>query len=79
MKLKKIEFIIGNFKFYLMNFIFCGLIKFFIVNLEMIFKFRVYSDVSDDIFCLFLFLKVVYIEFGGMCDLNVVLKFLKCF
>ncbi|XP_052680477.1 uncharacterized protein LOC128161263 [Crassostrea angulata] len=77
-KLKKIEFITGNSKFHLTNSTFRGLIKSPIVNLEMIFKFRVYSDVSDDIFCSFPFLKAVHIEFGGMCDLNVVLKSLKC-
>nr|XP_034306625.1 toll-like receptor 4 [Crassostrea gigas] len=77
-KMSIIKFFTGRSKFHLTNSTFRGLIKSPIINLEMIFRYRVYGDVSEDIFCSFPFLKRVQIQFGGMCDISVALKSLKC-
>lgn len=70
--LRIIEFFTGNSKFHLTNSTFRGLIKSPITNLDLKFRNMVYSDVSDDIFCSFPFVRGVHIEFGGMCSIKFV-------
>ena len=77
-RLKNIKFFTGKSRFHLTNFTFIGLSQSPIYYLELNFRLFVYCDVSEDIFCSFPVLKGVHIEFGGLCDLNTVLRSLKC-
>jgi Leucine-rich repeat (LRR) protein len=64
--------------FYLTNVTFHGLIQSPVQYLDMHFKSRVYCDISEDLFCSFPFAKGIYFSIGGNCDLNTVLRSLKC-
>ncbi|XP_078309800.1 toll-like receptor 4 [Crassostrea virginica] len=77
-RLKNIKFFTGKSRFHLTNFTFSGLFHSPISYLDLHFRYSVYCDVSEDIFCSFPVLKGVDIEFGGLCDLNTVLRSLKC-
>ena len=77
-RLENIKFFTGKSRFHLTNFTFSGLSQSPISYLELNFRLFVYCDVSEDIFCSFPVLKGVIIDFGGLCDLNTVLRSLKC-
>ena len=77
-RLKNIKFFTGKSRFHLTNFTFIGLSQSPISYLDLIFRYSVYCDVSEDIFCSFPVLKGVNIDFAGLCDLNTVLRSLKC-
>ncbi|XP_078341103.1 toll-like receptor 4 [Crassostrea virginica] len=77
-RLKNIKFFTGKSRFHLMNFTFSGLSQSPISYLDLNFRYSVYCDVSEDIFCSFPVLKGVNISFGGLCDFNTVLRSLKC-
>nr|XP_022300603.1 toll-like receptor 1 [Crassostrea virginica] len=77
-RLKNITFFTGKSRFYLRNFTFSGLSQSPISYLDLNFRFSVYCDVSEDIFCSFPVLKGVNIDFGGLCNFYSVLHSLKC-
>ncbi|XP_055998862.1 toll-like receptor 4 [Ostrea edulis] len=76
--LTKLKFYPTSSIFYLDNNTFNGLSESPIYNQTMNFKDHVRCDVSEDILCSFPFLTRTTMSFGGLCDLNAVLKTLKC-
>lgn len=62
-----------------MNFMFIGFFELLIVYFNMNFNFKVFCNISEEIFCFFFFFKGVVVDFGGFCDLILVLRFFKCF
>jgi Leucine-rich repeat (LRR) protein len=76
--LSKVQFHPTGSIFHLRNNTFRGLSKSPIENLTMDFQRNVQCDVSEDTLCSFPSLKRAYMTFGGLCDLDAVLKTLKC-
>lgn len=77
-QLGNIQFHPTHSSFYLTNSTFTGLSESPIVYLNMNFNFKVFCNISEEIFCSFPFLKGVAVDFGGFCDLIPVLRSLKC-
>ncbi|XP_061186961.1 uncharacterized protein LOC133195103 [Saccostrea echinata] len=77
-QLEKVILFKEKSKFHLKKSTFVGLSNSPIYYLKLYFRNLVYCDVSEEIFCSFPVLKGVFIDFGGMCDLNVALLSLKC-
>ncbi|XP_061187161.1 toll-like receptor 2 [Saccostrea echinata] len=77
-QLTSLNLVTENSKFRLTNTTFAGLSRSPIHYLSLQFQPKGFCDVSEEIFCSFPVLKGVHIQFGGMCDLNVVLLSLKC-
>jgi hypothetical protein len=73
-----IEFHPTGSMFHLQSNTFSGLSKSPIINLTMNFHYQVQCDVSEDTLCSFSFLKRDAMNFGGHCDLDAVLKTVKC-
>lgn len=76
--LSELEFnSIGLFR--LTNTSFLGLKNSRIQSITMNFRYHVYCDVTEDLFCSFPFIsREVNIDFGGYCDVIVALRSLKC-
>ncbi|XP_055998983.1 toll-like receptor 2 type-2 [Ostrea edulis] len=77
-KLSTLKFYTTGSIFHLYNNTFSGLSESPIYNLTMDFHHKVRCDVSKYIMCSFPFLRRIAMCFGGLCDLNTVLKTLKC-
>jgi hypothetical protein len=77
-KLSSVIFHTMESPFYLRNVTFRGLIDSPIHYLNMTFTHNAFCEISEDIFCSFPLIRGLYFSIGGKCDLNPVLRSLKC-
>ncbi|XP_048743564.2 toll-like receptor 1 [Ostrea edulis] len=77
-KLSSVVFHTMGSPFHLTNVTFRGLIDSPIHYLDMRFTNNAYCDISEDLFCCFPFIKGIYFTIGEKCELDPVLRSLKC-